>query len=242
MLTKSKGIVLKNHKFNDKKHIVKIFTEQKGLLTFMVNLSNGPRAKLKPAFFQPFTLLELDFNFHPHKNFLSITDVKCYYPYSSATVDFRKTAIALYCSEVLLKCLAAEDIQYDLFDFIEHFSKHLDQTDKNIQHHAIWFTLHLSKYLGFFPLIDQQSPTQFFDLINGTFQNNAPIHVHYIQGDMILVLQSYITATIENIETFQVHKVWRQNIQACLLEYFQLHNYPIQQLQSISILSKVLND
>jgi DNA repair protein RecO (recombination protein O) len=242
MLLKSNGIVLQNFKYSDKKHIVKIFTQEKGLLTFMVNMSSAPKSKLRPAFFQPFTLLSLDFTFRDNKPFLSINDVKCYQPYKTIATDFLKSTVALFSAELLLRCIAAEDINYELYEFVEIFAMYLDNSNETITHLPNWFALHLTKHLGFFPLVNESEDVKYFNMIDGVFQANAPLHIHFVNGDILLSFLAYVNAKLENIHSFHIPKVYRLQIQKIILEYFQLHNHSVQNLQSISVFSKVLND
>jgi DNA repair protein RecO (recombination protein O) len=242
MLLKSNGIVLQNFKYNDKKHIVKIFTQEKGLLTFMVNISSSTKSKLRPAFFQAFTLLSIDFTFKDRKQFLSITDVKCYQPYKSIQTDFLKSTVALFSAELLLRCIATEDINYELYEFIENFALHLDESQDAITHLPNWFALHLTKHLGFFPLSAENEAGKYFNMIDGIFQDHAPMHIHFINGDILMSFIAYIHSNLQQIHSYQIPKIYRLQIQKIIMEYYQLHNYSVQNLQSTAIFSKVLND
>jgi DNA repair protein RecO (recombination protein O) len=241
MQLKSRGIVLHNFKYNDKKHIVKIFTQEKGLLTFMVTISASQKSKFKPAFFLPLTLLEIDYTFKEHKQFLSFTEVKCYHPYKSIHANFLKTSVALFANELLLRCLAAEDTNFELYDFIENFALYLDESGEAVTHLPNWFALHLTKYLGFFPLISDSEHT-FFDMIEGVFRANAPSHIHFVNGDILIIITALIQANLSTIHSFQIPKVYRLEIQKIILEYYQLHHFSIKNLQSVEILKKVLSD
>ncbi len=242
MLLKTKGIVLQNFKYNDTKHIVKIFTQDKGLLTFMVHISSGQKSKFKPAFFQIFTLLSLDYQFKDSKSFLTLKEVKCYYPYQTIHVDFIKTTVALYCTELLLKCIASEDCNDELFNFIEGFAQHLDQSKDAVTHLPNWYTLHLSKFLGFFPLLANAGESgQYFNMIDGVFQDEAPLHVHYVTGDILLSFIALINVPLNSVHLFQIPKVYRLEIQKIVLEYYQLHNYPVQYLHSIDIFKQIFD-
>ncbi len=243
MLLKTQGIVLQNFKYNDAKHIIKIFTQDKGLLTFIVHVSSGTKSKFKPAFFQTFTLLSIDYQFKDNKSFLSIKEVKCYHPYKTIHVDFLKTTVALFCTELLLKCLVNEDCNYELYDFIECFAKHLDASDAAITHLPNWYALHLTKFLGFFPLMASDGAIgNFFNMIDGVFQDDAPMHVHYVTGDILMSFMALISVSLDQVYLFQIPKVYRTEIQKILLEYYQLHNYPVQNMQSLDVFRKVLSD
>jgi DNA repair protein RecO (recombination protein O) len=242
MLLKSNGIVLQNFKYNDKKHIVKIFTQEKGLLTFMVNISSSTKSKMRPAFFQAFTLLSIDFTFRDNRQFFSITDVKCYYPYKSVSSDFLKSTVAMFCTELLLRCVAAEDINYELYEFVETFAKHLDETTEPITHLPNWFALHLSKHLGFFPLSKENVFPKYFNMIEGVFQDAAPMHIHFVTGDILMSFLAYVNSNLEQTQSFQIPKIYRLQIQKIILEYFQLHNHSVNNLQSVTIFTKVFSD
>ncbi|CAI8274442.1 MAG: DNA repair protein RecO [Bacteroidetes bacterium MED-G17] len=76
MLVKGRGIVIKNITYGETSLISKILLQNEGLKTFLVNGVRSKKSKFKPAYFQLFTLLELDYYQKESTNFLRIKEIK----------------------------------------------------------------------------------------------------------------------------------------------------------------------
>ena len=76
MLRKSKAIVLHTIKYGDSSLIIDLLTEEEGRLTFIVKLSKTMKGKMKKQYFQPMTLLDIEFDFRPNANMQHIKDIR----------------------------------------------------------------------------------------------------------------------------------------------------------------------
>ncbi|MBF1626945.1 MAG: recombination protein O N-terminal domain-containing protein, partial [Prevotella sp.] len=66
MILKSKAIVLRSMKFGEASLIIDMFTEQEGRISFITRIPKTAKGKIKKQYFQPLTLLELEFDYRPH--------------------------------------------------------------------------------------------------------------------------------------------------------------------------------
>ncbi len=83
MLVKTRGIVLNFIKFRETSIITRVYTEQLGPQTYIVNSvrKKGPGARI--ALFQPFTLLDMVVYTSPKGGITRISEYKCSYPFAS---------------------------------------------------------------------------------------------------------------------------------------------------------------
>lgn len=81
MLEKTRAIVLHSLKYGDTRFIVDVLTETHGRLTFLVPLSKSAKGKMKRQYFQPLTLLEVQFDFRANQDFQRLKNVSVSYPY-----------------------------------------------------------------------------------------------------------------------------------------------------------------
>lgn len=63
MILQSKAIVLRSLKFGESSLIIDMFTEQEGRISFIVRIPKTAKGKIKKQYFQPLTLLELEFDY-----------------------------------------------------------------------------------------------------------------------------------------------------------------------------------
>lgn len=150
MLVKSRGIVLNFIKFKETSIIARVYTENYGIQSMLINGIRSKKSQTSVAMFQPLTLLDLVFFFKEEKTIRRIQEVKCTIPFQSLPFDIRKSCMALFISEVLSKVLKEETSDQTLFSFIFSGIIYLDQEGYHPDFH-IWFLIHLSYHLGFGP-------------------------------------------------------------------------------------------
>ena len=101
MILKSKAIVLRSLKFGDSSLIIDMFTELEGRISFITRIPKTAKGKIKKQYFQPLTLLDLEFDYRPRTSLQLIKEVRILRPYGSIPFDPVKSAILLFLSEFL---------------------------------------------------------------------------------------------------------------------------------------------
>ena len=95
MMIKTKAIVLHAFKFGEGKLMVEMFTQKRGCVTFVVRPSASPKGAMKKQYFQPFTLLEVEFDYRPKNDLQHLKSVGLAVPLSSIPFDAYKLSITL---------------------------------------------------------------------------------------------------------------------------------------------------
>ena len=127
MISKTKGLVLSSIKYKESSLIVRIYTEEFGLRSYIVNGVRTARGKGKAALYQPLTILDMEVYENKSKNIQRISEVKCHFPYKSIPFDVQKMTIAIFISEFLTKILRGEEDQNKgLYQFLEVSLMHFD--------------------------------------------------------------------------------------------------------------------
>lgn len=147
-LVKTKGIVLQSIKFKETSLIVKIYTQDYGIQSFIINGVRSKKPKFASAFFQPLTLLDIVFYYKENQSLKRISELKCSPPLTSLHFDLKKAAISIFITEILLKTLNEENSDEELFNFLVEGIITLDINNVNPDFHLV-FLVKLSSYLGF---------------------------------------------------------------------------------------------
>ena len=228
MYHQTKGIVISSTKYGETSIICKVYTQDFGLQTYIIN---GVRKKKgKSIYYQALSLLELTV-YHKEKNSLQrIKEAKPIYQYQSLPYQVEKSSIAFFVAEVLQKCLKEEEENIPLFNFIWQSLISLDTQKVDNQFH-LHFLIQLSTYLGFFPNTFDQNG-RFFDMINGTFENKKPEHKHYFENTEPL---------LKLINGESVAKKNKRFILQKLIEYYRLHIENFSQLKTLDVLETIFN-
>lgn len=152
MLYKTKGITLSYIRFKESSIIAKIYTEQFGIQSYIVNGVRSKNTKTnKIALYQPLTLVDLVVYHKENKpdSLNRIAEIRCNFPYHSLPFDIVKTTIGLFITEILTKTLLEEEQNLPLFQFLERELQHFDQTQQHVEYFPLQFLTQLSFLLGF---------------------------------------------------------------------------------------------
>jgi DNA repair protein RecO (recombination protein O) len=238
MLHKTKGLVLNTINYNDKYILVHIFTEDFGRVTYMVTKTKSRNTKVPRAFFTPLALLDLEVDHQSSREIQRIREAQSMLQLHSISSDMKKTSMVFFLSEFLSKVLKDINESKLLFDFLYQSVYILEMTDKSIANFHLVFMLKLSKFLGFYPNLEEYSEGQYFDMMNGEFVFAQPFR-HYINKQESFALARLRRITYENMYKFGFSQQERINIINRMLEYYRLHLYDFPQLKSLEVLHEL---
>ncbi len=236
MIESTKAIVLNTIKFQDTSLIVKCYT-QKGIKSYLVKGVLSKKAKkIKPAYFQPFTLLDIVAN-HNNKGTLNyIKEVQVYHPFHSIPTDIHKSSIALFLAEILSYALKEEEENSQLYQYLETASIWLDTHPKTANFHLL-FLVNLTKYFGF-AIKKPKKGDLFFNLQEGCFTFHKPM-ANYVSGENLTLLKSIIGINFDAISKIEFNAKSRQTILEVLIQYFTLHLPDFRKPKSLEILQTI---
>jgi DNA repair protein RecO (recombination protein O) len=208
----------------------------------MINGVKGKKGAIKPSHLLPLSLLELEIYFQQNKNLHRIKELKCTPVLNRVHFEMSKSTVALFMAELLGKCLREESEKDEqLFEFVFHSIQILDLTEDNLSNFPLYFLVHLSKYLGFFPKDNYSEQTPDFSLLEGLFVSDAPKLPDFCKGPMTLALHEFITLNFSEIQKIQLPTLLRRELLSKMIRYYQLHLMMFGDLKSPAILQEVLN-
>lgn len=251
MLHHTRGIALHTIKFSETSIIARVYTELFGLQSYLVKGIRNPRSKIKPALFQPMTLLDLTVYHREKSNLQNIREAGNHYPYQSIYTDLRKRSILLFITELIGKSVREEESNRALFDFLYENCIRLDQLSENIQLFPLWFSVHFSRFLGFWPAYEDSPEKQIFNLNEGTFQATRPVHDKYLDNEESRLLRILMEAGMKQGKTDLIHPVsgirhpfsyeLRNDLLEKILLYYRLHLPGFHGIRSHVVLHEVLS-
>lgn len=239
MQVTTKGIVFSSLKYGDTSLIVKIYTASDGLKSYLLKgVLNSRKGKLKAAYFQPLTQLEI-VAVHKNKGTLErILEVKTGYHYQTLHVEMTKNAMVLFLAEMLINSIHEEESNKELFKFLEASLQWLDTHDKIANFH-LFFLLELTKYLGFYP-DTKNSSSPCFNLLDGGFTELASDNAQ-IMGENLIFFKLLLGTNFDAIHSITMKKTNRQELLRSLVLYFEMHLQGFRKPRSLAILNEVFN-
>jgi DNA repair protein RecO (recombination protein O) len=241
MFLTSRGIVFRQTKYSESSLVVKILTEEAGLRSFIIKGARSHKAKIKASLFQPLNLLEIVFSEHEKHDLQHIREARVNYLYQSVTQDIRKSSILLFLDELLYKSIQEEAANEELFRFVYDLLVRLDQTPENPANFHLFFAIHLTQHLGFFPQGDYHDKNTVFDLEEGHFLRTEPLPAeNYITGEACAWLARIIDTPPGQYYSLSIPSAVRNLLLEKVLRYYHLHLPLTGEFKSHIVLHEVL--
>lgn len=238
MEVKTRGLVLHTLKYNDTTLIADVLTEADGFRSFAVSVSTGRRSTGRHRLFQPMARLTLAWNERSARQLLRPRSVEGM-PYQSLTVVYEKTAVTLFVAEFLRAALRNEPPQPQLFDYIWKSMEWFDAAEEHYANFHLVFLLCLSRFLGFYPNIDEYRDGDYFDMENSTFVHAAPSHAHYLEPDLAALLPKIMRMKYATMHVFRFSGADRSRLVTFILDYYRLHIPSFPEMKSLEVLRAV---
>lgn len=220
MITKTRGIVLNYIKYGDTSIICKIYTEQFGLQSYIINGIRNSKSK-NIGLFQPLNILDLVVYYKKTSGLQRIKESKLDYAYKTLHLDMKKISVCFFLSEFLTRISQNDDDQKDNFDFIKDSLIVFDRLEVNYSNFHIQFLIKLSKYFG----ID--------------IGNSKHLTGENVKDDINL----FVDACIDNSYEVKIksNNILRNNVINLIIEHYS-RNLDINiNLNSTNILKEIFN-
>lgn len=239
MLHKTKGLVINTINYNEKYNLVQVFTESLGRVTYMLPKTRGKSTKVSKSLFYPLSLLDMEVEHQASRDIQRIREVRSAFPIYEITANMNKTSMAFFLSEFLTRVLKDANDGKLLFDFLYQSVQILEMTDKSIANFHLVFMLKLSRFLGFYPNLEEYTENSIFDMMNGEFVLYQPLHHHYVNKTDSRALARLSRISYENMHKFGFSRKERLTAINKILEYYRLHLYDFPQLKSLDVLHEL---
>jgi len=239
VLISSKAIVLKHFKYSENSIICKIYTEELGIKSYLINNLRSKKGQNKMAWFQPLTLLDLIVYNKEKKQLQHIKEASCSQPLLTLHCQVHKSSMALFVAEILLKTIKEEEANPVLFAFIAHFINALDKAETNYADFHLIFMLHLTQYLGFYPKAEPYTPNAYFDMIEGKFSPGRPLHSTFIDSNIASHFYNLLNADYTHSNTLNLNGKLRNLLLENIIMYYKTHLEGIGIIHSAEVLKMV---
>ncbi|MDE7165914.1 MAG: DNA repair protein RecO [Bacteroidaceae bacterium] len=221
MMEKTRAIVLHSLRYADAKVIVTLFTESRGAQSFMVRVPHSRRSVMQNVLLSPLSLLEIDFDYEENRRMQRLVDVRVSEPYQSLPYNPMKQTIALFLSEFLYYGLREEQVNPELFAYLEHSLLWLDNRTKDYANFPVTFLIRLSRFLGIWPDMEEAQAA--------------------LRGDEVPLVPLLLRMDFATMHLFRFSREQRARVMQVINDYYRLHVPHFPELRSMAILREVLS-
>lgn len=238
MQLKTKAIVISNVKFGEADLIVKCFTLEKGVVSFMLKgIRKSKKGRVRVSLFQQLTLLEIEATYKENKNLQYLKEVKVDHPLQTLHTDIFKSTIVMFLAEVLKSSIQEEEKNESLFQFLKESLIYLDQVD-SIKNFHLHFIVKLTSFLGFSP--DQSSiDFPYFDMLNGVFQLKEYNTYSFNNTNSALLKELMKLENYGEAENLKLNQERRKSFLDFMMLYYELQLQGFRKPKSLEVLQQL---
>lgn len=236
---KGKGIVLHTVKYGDNSIVAYLLTDVGGRVTYIIQGVHSSRGRgNKSALFQPMFILEFEGVESTRSTMHRMKEVSNFMPMSTVPFDVKKSTISLFMAEVLYRLIREVEANAPLFDFVCESVAKLDRMESGTANFHLWFLVHLSAYMGFYPG-NEYIQRGYFDIKNGLFCSIIPPHRMFMDTESAYLLSLLMETEPDSLAEIQLSRTQRVDFMESMLSFFGYHFDAIHSVESINILREV---
>lgn len=239
MLHKTKGIVLHQLKYTDSGVIVQFYTHDFGRQTLLIRGMRNRKSGRHNALFQPMFILDLVFYYKESREVQMLKDFSVAHSPAQIYADVRKSCMAVFLSEILSSVLREESPNHELFNYLEHSIRYLDECDQGFSNFHIAFLIGLTSYLGIEPGRRDNPSKKYFDLRNGNFIFFPPTHPEYCEPHIADILARFFSVSFDGMRNIPMTGQLRNEVLETIIKYFGIHLPGLRRVNSIEILREI---
>jgi DNA repair protein RecO (recombination protein O) len=223
MLLSSLGIVFRTVKYGETSVIADIFTEEKGLQTFIGGSVRTAKSRMPFNLFQPMSVVDIVANYRSDGQRLHrLKELRAAEIFTAIPFEIRRGAVTLFMAEICRKSIHDHEPNPELFAFLLDYLRLLDRTPNPIANLHLHFLLHLSGFLGFQPEHELEE-AGYFDLKEGVFVEESPGHPYYVELEDAVWLSRLLACAAERCHELSIPRATRKRLQQRLLQFYQFH-------------------
>jgi len=234
----SRAFVIRSIKNGETSLIVSCYLEDIGYKTFIVKgVYGSKKSKFSKAHFFPLNIINLNYSYTEGKNLGFIKEVKTEKLYNSLHLDIQKSSVIIFLSEILNSIFKEETlVNKDLFIFLLNTLSWYDQV-KSCNNFHIKFLIELSRFIGFYPNINNENDS-FFNLESGSTSATQSMGTN-ISGNDLTLFKEFLGTEFEDLNSMNTKNQSRTQILNYIIDYYSLHLQMFKTPKSTNVFAEI---
>jgi DNA repair protein RecO (recombination protein O) len=227
----SRAIALTYLKHAESSIITKLFTEEKGLQTFIVKGVRLKNSKKKLGLFQPLQLAQINASFIAKNSLQYLNEIALAGNKLAEFISMKNNFIALFIAEVLSKSLHENEEDRKLFQYVWDIKITLNNAKEISVNYPLIFLLKLTSFFGFYPSNENFLNT-YFDMEKGEFIDTEGIYTLNKENS------SYLKFLLNENDCVIPYKN-RNELLKSLIDYYKLQHHELKNISSHLIIESL---
>ena len=233
MFITTKGIVLRTYPFKDNRCITKVFTENHGLVSFIVK-----KTRSQIILSQPLTVAEITYRKPQNKELFYVKETHVDYVYNTIMFNHAKLQCAIVLCDILNKCL--NEANPSIYKFLIDSFKWLDITDNPSVGFDSLFLIKFCEHHGISPFknINPEPDKKQLHILEGRFVDS----INQSDNNSIVPLKESIELyrlsklNYDNLSDYNIPENTNESIFNYLILYISTHLTELNSIKSIKLL------
>ena len=237
-LSSFRFIVLNTLKHSDSGVIVQGYSETGGRESFFLKCSSKNRA-VKLSQLHPLNIIEINLS---SRIFGSLRTIKEYTPvYMLKTIrsDLRKSVIAIFMGELVLKTIKEVEPSIPMFHFLENSVVSLENMTTGVSNYHLGFILFFCGQLGYSPDLSSNSKGRYFDIPAARFTDNCSDTSLTFGEQESTLLRKLGSAGLFTTSEIKADRNLRYNFLNAMIKYLTFHTGYEITIESLGVLHEV---
>lgn len=238
---KGRGIIIRSVMYGDNGLIVTVLSRSNGLMTFFVKGVFSKNSKFRPALLQCMNIVDFVVAGRTTEGKMAyLKELSIAHLFKEIPFDMTKSSVVFYLCDIVSASIIENEPNEQLYDFVEQTLMWLDLVDTNYNNLPVFFTLELSRYLGFYPNTSNYAPGSIFDMVNGCFKPYSPDHPNYLDAETSQALNTLSRTPIAELSRLTFNNAQRRHLLDGLLAYYKIHIAGFREIKSHEVLRQIL--
>lgn len=244
MILKTEGIVLRTLRYQDNNLITTLYTREYGIKSFVIKGYRTAKSRSKHSYFQPLSIIDIVFFYQENRNLHKINESRVGHLLLEAQTDPVKLSMGLTMVEIFFDTVKEEEENPELYHFLRETIITLDQADRRMIQIFIYFLLHLTRFLGFFPSDDSNGREKVrFIVKDGVF-----IHDDQVDDQVARTLLKFLNSSPEllpapdSCQQITFDSQTKKHMISTLFEYYKTHIEGFKYPRTLKVFAELFGD
>tara|TARA_B100000900_G_scaffold140754_1_gene119258 strand:+ start:17 stop:736 length:720 start_codon:yes stop_codon:yes gene_type:complete len=239
MIINSSCIILNNISYGESDLIVKILTQKKGLLSFLIK--GGQKKKKK--YLQPLMNVNISFNYKNKTELFFIKSIEFKNIINNILTNYRKRNMALFLCKIISNSISINQEDSKTYDFIANSISWLNSKHCSGKYFELWFLINLTKFLGFAPdYLNLKLNVKYkFNPQNGEFYlEKTSNNIELWNSKISEYLYNFLITNVEELDKFSLSYNDYKSLIVKVLNYYELHISEYNYKKLIAVYTELL--
>ncbi len=233
-----KFIVLNTLKHSDSGIVVQGYSDCGGRESFYLKC-NGKNRAVKLSLLHPLNIIEINLSSRSFGSLRTIKDYSPVYILKSIRGDVRKSAIALFMGELVLRTIKEIEPNPPMFRFLENAIVTLEQLSEGVSNYHLSFILFFCGQLGYSPDLSGHNNGRYFDIPAARFTDNCSNPSLVLGEQESTLLRKLGSAGLFAATQIKADRNLRFNYLSGMIKYLTFHTGHEISVESLGVLHEV---